>query len=321
MANAAGPCPNYLDPSVASRVYMDFDIESEYGVPSGNKTPIFFNSFDNPIAALLDKTDTVAARNVNTAPRVKVGMGTYSISGSLFLYGNDSNEAPAWMNLLRICNFKRNDQNGFPLLQSSGKDGESATVRTFLDGPLHTAYGTRGLAQIAGNAGGIPTIQFGLTGIYSSPDTAPLPTSVLESPLFGKACGLNFIIDIDGIGVIKPAIKSFLIDFGGSLAFSVPANSAGKVGRIFSNDTRIPQWDCVIEVNTDHNWLQWYAERRNCKLSMQIPTQNGRTIYFSMPDYTAQLYVVPSYAVDNSIRVWQLVFELGGLDFLHIYQQ
>jgi hypothetical protein len=300
---------------------MDFDIESSYGVPSGNRIPVFFNSFDNPIVANLDKAESVSASVITTAPRVNVGQGTYSISGSLFLYGNNSNTTPAWMHLLRICNFKLTNDNQFPLLQSSGIDGESATVRTFLDGPLHTAYGTRGLAQISGNAGGVPTVQFGLTGIYSSPDTSPLPTTPLEAPLFGKACGLNFTVDIEGVGVITPIIKSFSLDFGGSLAFSIPANSSGRVGRIFSNDTRIPQWDCVIEVNSTDKWLQWYSERRNCKLSMQIPTPNGKTIYLSTPDYTAQLYITPSYAVDNSLRVWQLAFELGGIDFIHISQQ
>lgn len=297
---------------------MEMDLEAPYGVPRGHPIPLSFYNAPIPLQLAGTVAQSAEASARFAATRQSPTELTHSVDGSLYLYGGPTiGQPPNWMTLLEICGFNREDRANVPTFVPSPGRCKSATIKTWLDGPLHVSSGVRGICSMSGVAGKIPEFQFGLTGLYSDPSVESIPASNLDPAIAGRVCGINFYIDVEGFGTIIPVVKSYAVDFGGYMSIR---NSAGSIipTEVFHINGRNPLWDCVIEVNTSHDWATWYRDRRPIKLSMGLPTANRKTIRFQTNERTAVLGSIPQYAMDQGIRCWQLSFSLQTPDFITI---
>lgn len=85
--------------------------------------------------------------------------------------------APAWGPLMRACACAEVIVPGTSVAYNPVTSGhESGTLYFNVDGTLFAAVGSRGTAKIVCDAQGIPMIEFELTGLYTTPSSAALPT-------------------------------------------------------------------------------------------------------------------------------------------------
>jgi len=101
-------CPTYTNPSRTRRTVVELAVEQTPGClrTKGFEQILLYENF-NPLQAEFDTIKLNRARNGLAPEGTAIGLGTYRLSGSIYMFGSGiPNVSPAWAKVLRACGWK-----------------------------------------------------------------------------------------------------------------------------------------------------------------------------------------------------------------------
>lgn len=153
--------------------------------------------------------------------------------------------APAWGPLIRACGAAETITASTSVEYNPISDAfESATIYVNIDGTLYSLLGTRGTATFRVNASAIPEIEFEMTGLWTKPVAAALPTpdvSAFQKPLLGSAANTP-TFTIDGAAHV---MRNFALTMGNQIEarFLIGQESIEIIDRADMIETQIEAVD------------------------------------------------------------------------------
>lgn len=220
-------------------------IESEYGVPSADMTgatilEVMTLEGGTPYAGNTVERERMrdgfgAFEQVNTGPYVERSVRV-PLAGA-----GTAGEAPAYGPLLRACGLSETAEVGTSVVyQPVSENHESVEMWWVEDGQVQQINGARGTFSITADAGGLPYIQFQMTGLYQK-TKAGGDASGATPATQAKELPVNKLNTTATIGSHTACMSSLSLDLGGEVSYRnlINCESVHVSGRQVSGSTNI----------------------------------------------------------------------------------
>lgn len=218
-------------------------------------------------------------------------------------------DPPRFGPLLRACNMSEALSEGTDATYTpnSSLEGESVTIYFWSNGTRHKLVGCVGTFSISMEAGQIMTIDFEMTGLYSSDHasdiTYPSPTYSNVSPIiFTNA---NFVYN--SISSLK--ISSLSFDISNSVNPRSDANADTGIQRYYISD-REPSGSMdpeKVALSTLNPWTIW-DNTTQAEIIAKPDGSAGNIVELTITNATLE---VPSYGDRENVKTWELSYKVN----------
>lgn len=179
-------------------------------------------------------TDNFGARaEINVGPNA-------SLQFSVPLAGSGTvGTAPVFGPLLRACGMTETTDTSSVIYQPATDNPESVSIYYFMDGIKQALLGARGTVTVSADAGGLPTLQFTMTGLYNKP-TSATPSS-LGSVTQADEIPVNKQNSVGSVHGFEACLSGMSLDLGNTVNYfnRVNCESVDITGRSVTGSVTI----------------------------------------------------------------------------------